>query len=59
MFPGCTELQVRTRHQDMLREAGFDPMPRRNDKRASAKRGTGLEILFQEFVLCVLMAIGL
>jgi len=59
MFPGCTELQVRARHQDVLREAGFDPTPRRNDKGLPTKRGTSPERLFSEFVRYVLMAIGL
>ncbi len=59
MFPGCTELQVRARHQDVLREAGFDPTPRRNDHALLAKRGMSLERLFRDFVSCVLIAIGL
>jgi len=59
MFPGCTELQVRARHQDVLREAGFDPTLRRNDKELPTKRGTSLERLFSEFVRSALMAIGL
>jgi len=59
MFPGCTELQVRARHQDVLREAGYKPLLSRYDEGSSAKPGTGLERLFLQFVSCVLMAIGL
>jgi len=59
MFPGCTELQVRARHQDLLREAGYKPLPSRHDEKSPASPGTAWERLFREFVLCVLVAIGL
>jgi len=59
MFPGCTELQVRARHQDVLREAGYKPLLSRYDKESPVKSGMGLERLFLQFVSCVLMAIGL
>jgi len=58
MFPGCTELQVRARHQDVLREAGYKPSPHRYDKELLASPGMALGRLFREFVAGVLMAIG-
>jgi hypothetical protein len=57
MFPGCTELQVRARHQDLLREAGYKPLPSRHDEKSPASPGTAWERLFLQFISCVLIGL--
>jgi|GEM_PF-1714582 len=59
MFPGCTELQIRARHQDLLREAGYRPFPSRHDEKPPASPGMAWERLFLQLVSCVLIGIGL
>jgi|YNPNPStandDraft_1061719.scaffolds.fasta_scaffold24045_2 hypothetical protein len=51
MFPGCTELDIRARHQDILREAGLEPLLGQRGAQ-TAKGGPFLERL-----LLTLMAV--
>jgi len=57
MFPWCTELDIRTRHQELLREAGFGPLLGQHDEAQTVRRGTLLERLLLQHIGFLLAAI--
>jgi hypothetical protein len=59
MFPGCTVLEIRTRHQDVLREAGYKPLLRQYGEGRPADRGMRLGRLLLRHVSSLLAALGL
>jgi hypothetical protein len=59
MFPGCTELQMRVRNQDVLREAGFQPRSRAEGAVWPKERKVRLGRALVQYVSALLAVIGL
>jgi hypothetical protein len=50
-------LDIRTRHQELLREAGFGPLLGQHDEAQTVRRGTLLERLLLQHIGFLLAAI--
>ncbi|MBC7236724.1 MAG: hypothetical protein H5T69_12870 [Chloroflexi bacterium] len=57
MFPGCTELDMRARQQDLLREAGYDPELHRAGGRWVFEPAMGLGLWVIAYAQSVLIAL--
>jgi hypothetical protein len=59
MFPGCTLSDMRMRQADLLREGGYEPMPRQINGEWIVDQRLLLDHFFVQLVVSLLAALGL